>query len=373
MKEKGFASILFIMITAALAITGCVKNAGVTPSDKEEPVRIENSGIPAAIKEERTSEETAELYRDIYENDASNPSATSAGSAASYYDRLPVIRQIVERLGSYGYAAIDSENKNQLNMVNPGLIEDFCRKVEEQKEACATLFSVMENLGFIRFDFVTSEEMEGKVHVTRSVLCWIGGMPRVTDKYSYNAAVWEYTKEGYLFFEENTPVAYDGPPGYTAVRVKPLEEECRELNRRYILPIGYGANNMFLTDWKEENFGELDFYDLFQLLYPFVYYRDSPYGLTVDGAKYRVPEEEFNRVIMTYFNIDEETLHSSTKYLAEGKYYEYLTRSFLDYGNSPNTPWPEVTSRKENADGTITLTVSAVWPQRIWEGRCLRK
>lgn len=364
MKEKGFASILFIMITAALAITGCVKNAGVTPSDKEEPVRIENSGIPAAIKEERTSEETAELYRDIYENDASNPSATSAGSATSYYDRLPVIRQIVERLGSYGYAAIDSENKNQLNMVNPGLIEDFCRKVEEQKEACATLFSVMENLGFIRFDFVTSEEMEGKVHVTRSVLCWIGGMPRVTDKYSYNAAVWEYTKEGYLFFEENTPVAYDGPPGYTAVRVKPLEEECRELNRRYILPIGYGANNMFLTDWKEENFGELDFYDLFQLLYPFVYYRNSPYGLTVDGAKYRVPEEEFNRVIMTYFNIDEETLHSSTKYLAEGKYYEYLTRSFLDYGNSPNTPWPEVTSRKENADGTITLTVSAVWPQR---------
>ena len=175
MKEKGFASILFIMITAALAITGCVKNAGVTPSDKEEPVRIENSGIPAAIKEERTSEETAELYRDIYENAASNPSATSAGSATSYYDRLPVIRQIVERLGSYGYAAIDSENKNQLNMVNPGLIEDFCRKVEEQKEACATLFSVMENLGFIRFDFVTSEEMEGKVHVTRSVLCWIGG------------------------------------------------------------------------------------------------------------------------------------------------------------------------------------------------------
>ena len=64
-------------------------------------------------------------------------------------------------------------------------------------------------------------------------------------------------------------MAYDGPPGYTAVRVKSLEEECRELNRRYILPIGYGANNMFLTDWKEENFGELDFYDLFQLLYPF--------------------------------------------------------------------------------------------------------
>lgn len=108
------------MITAALAITGCVKNAAVTPSDKEEPVRIENTGIPAAINEERTSEETAELYRDIYESAASNPSATSAGSAASYYDRLPVIRQIVERLGSYGYAAIDSETKTSLTWSIPG-------------------------------------------------------------------------------------------------------------------------------------------------------------------------------------------------------------------------------------------------------------
>ena len=54
MKEKGFASILIIMITAALAITGCVKNAAVTSSDKEEPVRIENTGIPADINEERT-------------------------------------------------------------------------------------------------------------------------------------------------------------------------------------------------------------------------------------------------------------------------------------------------------------------------------
>ena len=46
-----------------------------------------------------------------------------------------------------------------------------------------------------------------------------------------------------------------------------LDETCRELNRKYILPIGYERNNMFLTDWSEEEFAELDFYDMFDLFY----------------------------------------------------------------------------------------------------------
>lgn len=388
MTEKRIIFISIIMITAVLAITGCGKNGDSILPDSEVSVRRENKGMTdeddfflkesavcgaapassvdiffAAAKAERSLEEIAELYRDIYESAAAS-SGNVDSSAAPSNNRLPVIRQIVDRLGSYGYAAIDTENQNQLNMVNPGLIEDFCRKAEEHQEASATLFSIMENLGFIRFDFVTSEELEGGVNITRSVLNWINGMPRVTDEYSYNAAVWEYTKEGYLFFEENTPAAYDGPTGYTAVRVKPLEEECRELNRRYILPVGYGANNMFVMDWSEENFGELNFYDLFHILYPLVYRKNTPYELTVDGAEYRVPEMEFEHVIMTYFHIDERTLRSSTIYLPDEKCYEYHARGFLTYGKSPNTPYPEVVSRKENADGTITLTVNAVWPQR---------
>ena len=54
---------------------------------------------------------------------------------------------------------------------------------------------------------------------------------------------------------------------YMAYRVLSLDETCRELNRKYILPIGYERNNMFLTDWSEEEFAELDFYDMFDLFY----------------------------------------------------------------------------------------------------------
>lgn len=56
-------------------------------------------------------------------------------------------------------------------------------------------------------------------------------------------------------------------PEHTALRILPLDETCRELNRKYILPVGYEQNNIFLTDWSEEDFGDLDFYDVFDIFY----------------------------------------------------------------------------------------------------------
>ncbi len=36
------------------------------------------------------------------------------------------------------------------------------------------------------------------------------------------------------------------------------------LYQYYLLPVGYGGNNLFLTDWSEQDFGNLDFYDVFE-------------------------------------------------------------------------------------------------------------
>lgn len=52
---------------------------------------------------------------------------------------------------------------------------------------------------------------------------------------------------------------------YAALRVEPLDEACREWNEKALLPVGYECNNLFLTDWDETDFGELDFYDLFDV------------------------------------------------------------------------------------------------------------
>ena len=57
---------------------------------------------------------------------------------------------------------------------------------------------------------------------------------------------------------------YDGPSGQTAVRVEPLGEEYRQLNRNYVRRIGYELNNLFTADWSESDYRYLNFYDLYE-------------------------------------------------------------------------------------------------------------
>ena len=83
----------------------------------------------------------------------------------------------------------------------------------------------------------------------------------------------EVTDYFYLIFSGSWPsdesyvLTLSDVPECTALRVEPLDEKCRELNRCYILPVSYGKNNMFLINWNENDFGELNFYDLYDIFY----------------------------------------------------------------------------------------------------------
>lgn len=126
--------------------------------------------------------------------------------------------------------------------------------------------------------------------------------------------------------------------------------------------MGYPSNNLFFLDWTEEDYGSLNFYDLFAILYPIARGTQIPYEQTVDGSEYQVPAEEFASVIQTFFSIDSETLHQIEGYQPDTDSYVYQTRSFTNKAGSPNSPYPEAVSCRENTDGTLTLTVRAVWP-----------
>lgn len=169
---------------------------------------------------------------------------------------------------------------------------------------------------------------------------------------------------GVWFSEELYVLTLSGAEEHTALRVQPLDETYRELSRKYLLPIGFEQNNMFIVDWSEDDFGELNFYDMFDLLYPKVYGTNIPYvaddNLGV-GAVYQIPKDDFERVILPYFDIDSETLQSKTIYNAEDKTYEYKPRGFEEV-EYPEYPYSEVIGFTENGDGTLTLTANVVFP-----------
>ena len=303
---------------------------------------------------ENSSEEAdriAETYRDIYEN------AEKDGTLGS----LKVMHSIIHRLGQNGYIAVDSEN--QVDMTGAERVEEFCTQVEAKETSEITVIVVDDHGGFTRYVLMTKD---GDVKVNRDYYVLRDDKAECTSSDTYSPYTWEYTEEGYLFFEKYQMSGYDGPSGHTALRVQPLDETCRRLNRQYIMPIGYASNDLFLSDWNEMDVGDINFYDLFDILYSEVYGEESPYVIDenyeAEPISY-IPKEEFEQVILSYFRISREVLQSKTTYNSERESYQYRPRG-RDELESPEVPYPEVTDYAENEDETITLTVNVVFPEK---------
>ena len=346
--KSGLAAISFVLI---LSISGC------SDAPPEENTVSETVIDVQAIQEEseEDADEIISVCIDLYEK------AEEENKLAD----LETIRSIVNRLGENGYSAVDS--RNQINMTEPEKVVEFCEKVDAQEEAEITILEISYLGGFVKYDLHTKD---GNVDVVRSYYGYENGEIQKEVTGRYQAEYWNYTEEGYLMFsgvwfsEELYVLTLSGAEEHTALRVQPLDETYRELSRKYLNPISFERNNMFIVDWSEEDFGDLNFYDMYDILYPKVNGQYAPYvaddNLSV-SAVYQIPKEEFESVIMKYFNIDSETLQSKTIYDSENLTYEYKPRGFEEV-EYPEYPYSEVVGFTENNDGTITLTANVVFP-----------
>ena len=346
--KSGLAVISFVLM---LSVSGC--SDAPPEEDTVSKTVIDIQAIPEDSKE--NAEEIINICIDLYKKAAEENKIAD----------LETIRSIVNCLGENGYPAVDS--RNQINMTDPEKVVEFCEKVDAQEEAEITILEVSYLGGFVKYDLHTKD---GNVDVVRSYYKYENGNMKREVTGSYQAEYWNYTEDGYLMFsgvwfsEELYVLTLSGAEEHTALRVQPLDETYRELSRKYLLPIGFEQNNMFIVDWNEDDFGELNFYDMFDLLYPKVYGTNIPYvaddNLGV-GAVYQIPKDDFERVILPYFDIDSETLQSKTIYNAEDKTYEYKPRGFEEV-EYPEYPYSEVIGFTENGDGTLTLTANVVFP-----------
>ena len=346
--KSGLAAISFVLI---LGISGC-SDAPPEENTVAETV-IDFDAIPEESQED--AEEIINICTDLYEKAAEENKLAD----------LETIGGIVNRLGENGYSAVDS--KNQINMTEPEQVVQFCEKVDAQEKAEITVLKVSYLGGFVKYDLRTKD---GEVDVVRSYYKYENGSMKREVTGNYQAEYWNYTEEGYLMFsgvwfsEELYVLTLSGAEEHTALRVQPLDETYRELSRKYLRPIGFAQNNMFIVDWSEDDFGDLNFYDMYDILYPKVNGQYVPCvaddNLSV-SAVYQIPKEEFESIIMKYFNIDSETLQSKTVYCSEDSTYEYKPRGFEEV-EYPEYPYSEVVGFTENSDGTITLTANVVFP-----------
>lgn len=261
--KSGLAAISFMLI---VSVSGCSD----TPQEETAVVETISEVQLPGQKDEEETEKMIECCLELYEKAAEENKIAD----------LEMIRSIVNRFGENGYPAVDS--RNQIDMTEAEQVEWFCEMVDTQEEAEITIIEVSYLGGFVKYDLETKD---GNVDVVRSYYKYENGNMKREVTGSYQAEYWNYTEDGYLMFsgvwfsEELYVLTLSGAEEHTALRVQPLDETYRELSRKYLLPIGFEQNNMFIVDWSEDDFGDLNFYDMYDLLYPKVNGTYTPYHI----------------------------------------------------------------------------------------------
>ena len=357
-EQKRFAEhrrFLICMVTLCISLAFVVQGCGKSSRETWQDVDTEAETVIVLEEDEepkiRMEDVCLELYRE-------------AGRSGRLGEK-ETIAHIVKQFGENGYPAVDQ--KNRVDMVRASEVKRLCRRATDQQEAQIEIVEVDWNGGFVEYEL---QAAEGNLDVTRNYYHYEDEMMRKKTEEHFTADSWSYTEDGYLMFsgigalDEMYVMTLSDVKEYAALRVEPLDEACREWNEKALLPVGYECNNLFLTDWDETDFGELDFYDLFDVFYPQIYHRKIPWQSGKNAGNstvYGIPSKEFESVIQKFLNVKTDILREKTIYREKDDTYEYYPRGFYE-SEYPEHPYPEVTAFQENDDGTVTLTVHAVFP-----------
>lgn len=348
---------LLILALSACLITGCGAADEYIEEDNNE---VDAFAYDVEVKE--IQDETAngmdddiivsatEVYNKFFDMNAA--------------DKTSSIKSIMTALGNMDYVAVDIDNR--INMTNYNKLVDFINNSKREQEDVLTVLQ-------LSYDGNLSELLlqtfEGNVSVFQKTYLYDGTNFNLLNSADYAAEVFDYTPEGYLMIEGHWDseqmyiLSLSDEEEHIAFRVSPMDSRLRELTEKYLDPVSYGQNNLFITNWSEDDFADIDFYDVFEIFYEKFYNKPMPYVMSEDlsvGNEYEVPAKELEDVVMAYFPIDADTLRLRLRYDDDTDCYIFRPRG---YGESDycDIPYPEVASFTEE-DGVLTLEVNAVFP-----------
>lgn len=299
---------------------------------EEEKEKLQNTALAAA-------ESVKELYKDSIIADAAHYS--SGVSEFTSEQR----KAVVEQLGNDGLVSVAED----VNMQNPERVEAFYTDYLNGQESMVTVFDVQRDglIGAVTFVF-----RKGQLQAYYIGIQWKeDGTPEIQSISTNNVAKIKLTEKGYFIYAYETVIAHGCIRQYW--RISPLSEKCRELTKKYISGLSYLDLEVLVTDWDSSNAGDIltpSLYDAIYRIYT---------GKTLPSDTRRIPAEEYESVMTTYFPVTAEQLRERCGYDEDSGSYEYEKMHVTQY-----PPFGEVVEYTENADGTITLIVDGVWPDR---------
>jgi len=283
------------------------------------------------------AESVREIYKDIVITDT--PDYSSGLSEFSGEQR----KTVVERLGEAGLISIEEDT----NMQNPEGIKTFYADYLNGHDSMVTVFEVRRDglIGAITFIYRKEQLQNYNIGIRWKK----GGIPEIQGTSVRDLADIKLTEKGYFIYAYEDVIAHSSLRQYW--RVEPLSEDCRKLTKKYISGLSYVNYNVLVTNWDNGNVEDILMPCMFEDIYR-IYT-----GENLKTKEGKIPAEEYERIMTTYFPVSIEQLRECCGYDEGSKSYEYEKIFQKQY-----PPFGEVVDYTENTDGTVTLIVDGVWP-----------
>lgn len=244
------------------------------------------------------------------------------------------------------------------NMENYESVDSFLEDCTAGKSGSVVIYEIHDDGGIGRMKFI----FDGTdMYVVSARSAWNDNGKPVMSYISYTRIKkWKYTDKGWFCYElcvPEPPEVTEIMDGSCLIRIKPMTEEQREMSERCVKGLGYQGNNILCSNWDADHMEELDFHGMYEYLYAMKYGNKFDSGNDGNG----IPKDEFESLIMEYLPITAEQIREYAGFDEENQTYAWARLGCLNYAPTFfGTSLPEVTSIKENKDGTVTLTVEAV-------------
>lgn len=255
------------------------------------------------------------------------------------------------------YPIINSDIKYPSYLENSEGFYNFWKLVSENKDAEQKVFRITETGGLIcsYFQFIA-----GKKYYAMISIEWDNDNEPIFSTMEYKDVIdWEMSDHDNFYFQIYTADRIIDT--YIVIKLKPMEQTLYDLTEKYILPIGYLSNNMFLCDWTSENYGMLCFNDLFEYFYKIrnhhFFYIQEQQRISEPYLHADIPQWLFEETLLPYFNISLEEFRKRCLFDTINQVYPWQEVYCGNVNYYPDVE-PEVIHYQANEDGTLTLLVN---------------
>ncbi len=267
------------------------------------------------------------------------------------------VDKVEEHLAASGYPVINTDSVYPKYLDNSDGLKQFAESSESGQVSEQSIISVSmyDTIYYLTFQYDGAE----MYYISTSITWDENGEYEISNSIKQKLIDWGMTYNGYFYYQLLELNRHWNACSY--IRTQPVDKELYDLYIEYLSPANY-PSSVFTKDWDSQSYSEICFNDLFESFYiarngEYVYADD--YERFADMSCSLIPASIFESTVLPYFDIDLDEFRALTLYMPDSDSYPWQE---LNCSNVIYCPCltPEVTDKRDNEDGTFTVTVDVL-------------